>query len=155
MKHLLSVLLASAVIIMDNKPILMTTGDGRWRGSQQRGAVQLRVARLGEHQQVQTLTQKYLLYLKNIFNRFQIDPDTGDVISTASFLGQAGAAFEMRVMARDQRGQGLSATKILLVKIFVKSKKIFEPLWDMNGWMVVRAQNLRLVRHHGKVNYRL
>ena len=66
---------------------------------------------------MKTLTQKYLLYLKkNIFNRFQIDPDTGDVISTASFLGQAGAAFEMRVMARDQRGQGLSATKILLVK---------------------------------------
>ena len=48
-------------------------------------------------------------------NRFEIDPETGDVISTASFLGQAGAAFRLLVQARDRAGEGLTAEKALLV----------------------------------------
>lgn len=48
-------------------------------------------------------------------NRFEIDAETGDVISTASFLGQAGAAFRLLVQARDRDGEGLAAQKTLLV----------------------------------------
>ena len=48
-------------------------------------------------------------------NRFEIDSETGDVISTASFLGQAGAAFRLLVQARDRDGEGLAAQKTLLV----------------------------------------
>ena len=49
-------------------------------------------------------------------NRFEIDPETGDVISTASFLGQAGAAFRLTVRATDRNGdRGLTSTKTLLV----------------------------------------
>ena len=48
-------------------------------------------------------------------NRFEIDSETGDVISTASFLGQAGAAFRLMVEARDRDGEGLATKKTLLV----------------------------------------
>ena len=48
-------------------------------------------------------------------DRFQINRDTGEVISTASFLGQAGASFQLVVKATDKDGRGLSATKTLLV----------------------------------------
>ena len=48
-------------------------------------------------------------------NRFEIDAETGDVISTASFLGQAGAAFRLMVEARDRDGEGLATKKTLLV----------------------------------------
>ena len=48
-------------------------------------------------------------------NRFEIDAETGDVISTASFLGQAGAAFRLMVEARDRDGEGLASKKTLLV----------------------------------------
>ena len=48
-------------------------------------------------------------------NRFEIDAETGDVISTASFLGQAGAAFRLLVQARDRDGEGLAAQKTLQV----------------------------------------
>ena len=47
--------------------------------------------------------------------RFEIDPNTGEVISTASFLGQAGASFELLVKATDQNGEGLSASKNMVV----------------------------------------
>lgn len=53
-------------------------------------------------------------------NRFEIDAETGDVISTASFLGQAGAAFRLRVQARDRDGEGLAAHKTLLVSAEIK-----------------------------------
>ena len=48
-------------------------------------------------------------------NRFQIDPVSGQVISTASFLGQAWASFELLVKATDRNGEGLSASKSVLV----------------------------------------
>ena len=48
-------------------------------------------------------------------NRFEIDSGPGDVISTASFLGQAGAAFRLMVEARDRDGEGLATKKTLLV----------------------------------------
>ena len=48
-------------------------------------------------------------------NRFEIDAETGDVISTASFLGQAGAAFRLVVRATDRDGAGISVEKTLLV----------------------------------------
>ena len=48
-------------------------------------------------------------------NRFQINRQTGEVISTASFLGQAGASFQLVVKATDKDGEGLSATKTLVV----------------------------------------
>ena len=48
-------------------------------------------------------------------NRFEIDPATGEIISTASFLGQAGASFELLVRATDRNGEGLSASKSVLV----------------------------------------
>ena len=48
-------------------------------------------------------------------NRFQINRQTGEVISTASFLGQAGASFQLVVKATDKDGKGLSATKTLVV----------------------------------------
>ena len=49
-------------------------------------------------------------------NRFEIDPETGDVISTASFLGQAGASFRLTVRATDRNAdRGLTSTKTLLV----------------------------------------
>ena len=48
-------------------------------------------------------------------NRFQINKETGDIISTASFLGQAGASFNLMVKATDRNGEGLTSTKMLLV----------------------------------------
>ena len=48
-------------------------------------------------------------------NRFQIDKETGEIISTASFLGQAGASFHLMVKATDRKGDGLTSTKMLLV----------------------------------------
>ena len=48
-------------------------------------------------------------------NRFEIDAKSGEVISTASFLGQAGASFELLVKATDRNGEGLSASKSLVV----------------------------------------
>lgn len=48
-------------------------------------------------------------------NRFQINQQSGEVISTASFLGQAGASFQLVVKATDKDGKGLSATKTLVV----------------------------------------
>ena len=48
-------------------------------------------------------------------NRFEIDPKSGEVISTASFLGQAGASFELLVKATDKNGEGLSVSKSLVV----------------------------------------
>jgi len=50
-------------------------------------------------------------------NRFEIDPVTGEVISTASFLGQAGASFELLVRATDRNGEGLSASKSVVVDV--------------------------------------
>ena len=47
-------------------------------------------------------------------NRFQINKETGDIISTASFLGQAGASFNLMVKATDRNGEGLTSTKMLL-----------------------------------------
>ena len=60
-------------------------------------------------------------------NRFQIDEKTGEVISTASFLGQAGASFELLVKATDQDGKGLSSTKILLVSANSKFSPYLDP----------------------------
>ena len=59
-------------------------------------------------------------------NRFEIDAETGDVISTASFLGQAGAAFRLLVQARDRDGEGLAAQKTLLVS----ADKTVNSDWD-------------------------
>ena len=53
-------------------------------------------------------------------NRFEIDAETGDVISTASFLGQAGAAFRLMVQARDRDGEGLATHNTLLVSVNIK-----------------------------------
>lgn len=48
-------------------------------------------------------------------DRFQIDGETGEVVSTASFIGQAGASFHLMVAATDRNGEGLTTTKMLLV----------------------------------------
>ena len=51
-------------------------------------------------------------------NRFQIDRETGEVVSTASFIGQAGLSFRLMVAATDRNGEGLTTTKMLLVSSF-------------------------------------
>ena len=51
-------------------------------------------------------------------DRFQIDRETGEVVSTASFIGQAGASFHLMVAATDRNGEGLTTTKMLLVSSF-------------------------------------
>jgi hypothetical protein len=52
-------------------------------------------------------------------DRFSVDPLTGEVVSTASFLGQAGTIFTLTAVARDLGGRegGLAATAKLIVSI--------------------------------------
>jgi hypothetical protein len=52
-------------------------------------------------------------------DRFSVDPHTGEVVSTASFLGQAGTIFTLTAVARDLGGRegGLAATAKLIVSI--------------------------------------
>ena len=40
-------------------------------------------------------------------NKFQINRESGEVISTTSFLGQAGASFQLVVKATEKDGKGL------------------------------------------------
>jgi len=50
-------------------------------------------------------------------DRFQLDSASGQVTSTASFLGQAGVSFHLQVRATDQAGAGLSTTRGLTVDV--------------------------------------
>ena len=65
--------------------------------------------------------------------RFQIDGESGQIISTASFLGQAGASFELLVKAQDRGGVGLAATKTLIVSNVSCAIKTLCPLYAAKG----------------------
>ncbi len=60
-----------------------------------------------------------LVYSLERADRFSVDPHTGEVVSTASFLGQAGTIFTLTAVARDLGGRegGLAATAKLIVSI--------------------------------------
>ncbi len=60
-----------------------------------------------------------LVYSLERADRFSVDPHTGEVVSTASFLGQAGTIFTLTAVVRDLGGKegGLAATAKLIVSI--------------------------------------
>ncbi len=60
-----------------------------------------------------------LVYSLERADRFSVHPHTGEVVSTASFLGQAGTIFTLTAVARDLGGRegGLAATAKLIVSI--------------------------------------
>jgi hypothetical protein len=62
-----------------------------------------------------------LVYSLEQADRFSVDPLSGQVSSTASFLGQAGTIFTLTAVARDLGGGegGLAATCKLTVSTYV------------------------------------